>query len=50
MKPLHGEFKRLSRCPCCQSRYSKHNAGKKSKSGKKASRSRSKLKLKRRII
>jgi hypothetical protein len=22
MKPMHGEFKRISRCPCCQSKYS----------------------------
>lgn len=26
-KPLHGEFKRLRRCPCCQTKYSKKNSG-----------------------
>lgn len=26
MKPLYANKKRLSRCPCCQTKYSKHNA------------------------
>lgn len=33
MKPMHGEVKRLNRCPCCQTKYSsgsmrKDNMGK----------------------
>lgn len=27
MKPQHGESKRLSRCPCCQTKYGKHKSG-----------------------
>lgn len=27
MRPNHGEFKRLRRCPCCQGKYSRHNSG-----------------------
>lgn len=27
MKPLHGAKKRLSRCPCCHSKYAKHKSG-----------------------
>lgn len=37
MKPQHASLTRLRRCPCCQSRYSKKNAGT-SKSGNSAAR------------
>lgn len=37
MKPLHATVTRLSRCPCCQSKYSKKNSGGK-KAGKTAAR------------
>jgi len=47
MKPLHGEFKKLSRCRCCVSRYSKHNKG--SKAGKSAARRRNKNNIKREL-
>lgn len=26
MKPMHSEVTRLSRCPCCQSKHSRHGA------------------------
>ena len=26
MKPLHGEFSRLNRCPCCHSKYTRSGA------------------------
>ena len=38
MKPLHSALYRLTRCPCCLGKYSKHVSGNKSKSGKKAAR------------
>lgn len=41
LKPLHASIKRLSRCPCCQSKYSKKNSGKKN-NGKSAARFKSK--------
>lgn len=46
MKPLHGEIKRLSRCRCCQSRYSKHHSGSNKNHGKTAARMAIKNKLK----
>lgn len=50
MKPLHGEFKILRRCPCCQGRYSKHNSGKSNfNHGKTAARHRVKLALKKEV-
>lgn len=45
MKPPHAEFKKVSRCKCCQSKYSKHNAGHK-RYGSKMARMRVKVKLK----
>lgn len=39
MKPLHATITRLSQCPCCQSKYSKKNSGRKNKNhGKTAAR------------
>jgi len=37
MKPLHSKFKRLSRCPCCQTVYSASGMRKKN-DGKSAAR------------
>lgn len=37
MRPLHASITRLSRCPCCVSKYSKHAAA---RSGKRAARHR----------
>lgn len=48
MKPLHASFKMLSRCPCCQSRYSKHNSGKKNH-GKTSARPRAKMQIKKEL-
>ncbi len=46
MKPLHAEVTRLSRCPCCQSKYSKKNSGRKNKNhGKTAARMKAKRDL-----
>jgi hypothetical protein len=45
MKPLHASLKRLSKCPCCQSKHSKHNAKGKN-NGKSAARNLVKLLLK----
>lgn len=38
MRPLHASVTRLSRCPCCVSKYAK----KQSKAGRKAARARAK--------
>lgn len=38
MKPLHAEITRLRRCPCCQGKYSKKNAGRNKNAGKTAAR------------
>lgn len=48
MKPLHSEVTRMSRCPCCQSQYSKHNA-KTSKHGNSAARLAAKRGIKREL-
>ena len=48
MKPLHGEFKRLRRCPCCQSKYSTGSM-RKQNDGKSAARGRQKIALKKEI-
>lgn len=48
MKPLYGESKRLSRCRCCQSGFSKHNAGG-SKKGNASARGKSKTKIKKEL-
>lgn len=48
MKPLHSNIIRLSRCPCCQSKYSAH--GMRAKViGKKAARAKDKRDLKKEI-
>lgn len=39
MKPMHAEFKRVSRCPCCQSKYS-YKGARKTNVGKTATRMR----------
>lgn len=48
MKPLHASFKRLSCCPCCQTIYSKKNAGKRN-DGKSSARHRAKLEIKKSV-
>lgn len=45
MRPLHGENKRLRRCPCCQGKFSKKNSGSRN-NGKSSSRSKAKILLK----
>jgi hypothetical protein len=44
MKPLHAATRRLSRCPCCQSKGSKRNG---KQAGKKSARAKAKLEAKR---
>lgn len=41
MKPMHSEVTRLSRCPCCQSKYST-NGVRKTNLGKSAARNKQK--------
>lgn len=48
-KPLHGEFKRLKRCPYCQTKYSKHNSGSNQNGGKSSARHRAKQAIKKEI-
>ena len=48
MKPLHGEFIRLNRCPCCQTKYSRHGA-RKTSVGKKVARQRSKTAIRKEL-
>lgn len=48
MKPLHASFVRLRKCPCCQSKYSKKNSGRKN-SGKTAARHRAKQNIKKEL-
>lgn len=43
MKPLHASFKRLSRCPCCQSKHSKRT---RLNTGKSAARMKAKIEIK----
>jgi hypothetical protein len=45
LKPIHGEFSMLRRCPCCQGKHSIGGARKKN-SGKSSARIRIKAKLK----
>jgi ribosomal protein L19E len=45
MKPLHSTIKRLSRCPCCQSKHSPHNSGKGKRGGKSAARQETKRQM-----
>lgn len=45
MKPMHSTIKRLSRCPCCQSRHSPHNSGKGKRGGKSAARQETKRQM-----
>jgi hypothetical protein len=42
MKPLHASFVRLSKCPCCQTKYSA-NGVHKMKIGKKAARAKTNI-------
>lgn len=46
MKPLHASFKRLSRCRCCQTKYTKRT---KLNAGKSSARHRAKMHIKREI-
>ena len=46
MKPLYSSKIRLSRCPCCQSKYGKHNSGNKIKTGNRVARQLDKLNIK----
>lgn len=48
MKPMHHTLVRLSRCPCCQSRYSTKSARKKN-SGKSAARNAAKRDIRREL-
>ena len=48
MKPLHAEVVRLSRCPCCQSKYS-NNSVKKTNIGKSAARNKQKQMLRKEL-
>jgi hypothetical protein len=45
MKPLHAAFVRLSKCPCCQSKYSKKNSGGNKNHGKTAAHMRAKREI-----
>ena len=45
MKPMHGEFSRLNRCPCCQGKYSRQGA-RKLNFGKSSARIRAKEQIK----
>lgn len=49
MKPLHAEVTRLRRCPCCQGKYSKKNAGRNQNAGKTAARMKAKLAIKKEL-
>lgn len=44
MRPMHGEVVRLSRCPCCQTKYSSRSMYKK-KAGKRIARQAAKMKI-----
>jgi hypothetical protein len=46
MKPLHAEIKRLSRCPCCHSKFCA-KGGRKSNNGKSSARQKAKLEIRR---
>lgn len=48
MKPLHSEITRLSRCPCCQSKYSKKSSGNR-KAGKTAARQKAKQQIRKEL-
>lgn len=48
MKPLHSEQRRISRCPCCQSKASKKNSGGKN-NGKSAARHKARLAIRREL-
>jgi hypothetical protein len=48
MKPQHASITRVRRCPCCQSTYSKKNAGT-SKHGNTAARQQAKQAIKRAV-
>lgn len=48
MKPMHSSLIRLSRCPCCQSKHSKHHSARKN-NGKSAARQRAKRELRKEI-
>lgn len=49
MKPLHSAVTRLSRCPCCQSKHSKKNAGSNKNAGKTAARMKAKSDIKKEL-
>lgn len=48
MKPMHSETTRLSRCPCCQSKHSRHGANK-TNSGKSAARQKQRRDMRREL-
>lgn len=49
MKPLHSAITRLRRCPCCQGKYSKKNAGSNKNAGKTAARMKAKREIKKEL-
>ena len=48
MKPMHSDVTYLTCCPCCQSKYSKKNAGTK-KTGNSAARLKAKRNIQREV-
>jgi hypothetical protein len=49
MKPLHASVTKISRCPCCQSKYSRNSSAKKNNTGKTAARMKAKQAVRREL-